>query len=62
MNMEFDEDVYQSRRVLGSEQEPRMAEIYKKIGISEKNVKKAILITPVIFFGLSIGLLLWYFL
>ena len=63
MSVEFNEEnIYQSRQILGSEQEPGMVGLYKKIGISEKNVKKAILITPIICFGLSITLLLWYFL
>lgn len=62
MNIEFEEDVYKSRQIIGSPEQPGIAKFYQKLGISEKNIKKAILITPFVCFGLSIALLLWYFL
>ncbi len=34
--MEFDEDVYQSRQVLGVPEEPRIVGLYQKLGFSEK--------------------------
>lgn len=62
MSFEFDEDVYTSRQVIGEAEEPKMASLYQKLGVSPQNVKKAMLVTPIVCFGLSIAILLWYFL
>lgn len=63
MSIEFEEEnIYTSREVLGGEQEPRMTKLYQKLGFTEKGAKTALLITPIICFGLSIAILLWYFL